>query len=451
MSAKNFINFHVLISHSPSCLNRDDMNMQKTAVFGGVNRVRVSSQSLKRAMRTCTYYAGALGTPSTRTRDLEKLIPIFTEELHGEFDSELIAKTMEIFVRAKSAEDESEENDEADETTAGDSAKSKKLAVAPWSVAEIRELCNIIQNVELDEKETEVIRRKLKTEEQFIEEAKAKNKKKGADEELTEKEIKSIKSKAAKQPSEQQLMDAALFEKQIKTVKTNAVAIRRALQSAVDIALSGRMATSGLMTSVDGAMAIAHAITTHAVEPQDVDWFTAVDDLTQDAGETGAGHLDTQQFSSGVFYRYASLNLKQLQVNLGLLPDMKASETGDSRQAALDIARHVFHMLATVVPSAKQQSFAAHNLADFAVVSFADQPISLANAFEEPVKRDRNGGFLKPSVTTLADYWTRINTAYGLDEKARAFSVQPEVKLGKAVACTALADLETWIANDGQG
>ena len=46
---KNFINFHVLISHSPSCLNRDDMNMQKSAVFGGERRVRISSQSLKRA------------------------------------------------------------------------------------------------------------------------------------------------------------------------------------------------------------------------------------------------------------------------------------------------------------------------------------------------------------------------------------------------------------------
>ena len=55
MTAKNFINFHVLISHSPSCLNRDDMNMQKTAVFGGMNRVRISSQSLKRAMRKSSY------------------------------------------------------------------------------------------------------------------------------------------------------------------------------------------------------------------------------------------------------------------------------------------------------------------------------------------------------------------------------------------------------------
>ncbi len=45
----NFINIHVLISHSPSCLNRDDMNMQKDAIFGGKRRVRISSQSLKRA------------------------------------------------------------------------------------------------------------------------------------------------------------------------------------------------------------------------------------------------------------------------------------------------------------------------------------------------------------------------------------------------------------------
>ena len=70
MTAKNFVNFHVLISHSPSCLNRDDMNMQKTAVFGGVNRVRISSQSLKRAMRTSDYHNATLGAPSVRTRDL---------------------------------------------------------------------------------------------------------------------------------------------------------------------------------------------------------------------------------------------------------------------------------------------------------------------------------------------------------------------------------------------
>jgi len=177
-----------------------------------------------------------------------------------------------------------------------------------------------------------------------------------------------------------------------------------------------------------------------------------VDDLTQDAGETGAGHLNTQQFSSGVFYRYASLNLKQLQVNLGLLANMKSPETAESRKRALNIARHVFHLLATVVPSAKQQSFAAHNLADFAVVSFADQPISLANAFEQPVKLDhkKEEGFLKPSIRTLALYWARMNHAYSLEEQARAFAVEEGIELGGKPALDSLAPMETWIANGGK-
>lgn len=419
MSAKNFINFHVLISHNPSCLNRDDMNMQKTAVFGGVNRVRISSQSLKRAMRTSDYYARHLGVPSIRTRELEKLIPIFAEKLKDEFDKTLVAKTMELFVRAKASEAEVDDSEDQDEGATADAGAAKKLAVAPWSVEEIRVLCGIVARVELSE------------------------------DEVSRAKIAAAKQKGRTKKTEQEFIDEALTKKRVKTVEGSIEQVRAAIGKTSDIALSGRMATSGLMTTVDGAMAIAHAITTHAVEPQDVDWFTAVDDLTADAGEKGAAYLDTQQFSSGVFYRYASLNLKQLQVNLGLLPDMKSAETADSRKAALEIARHVFHMLATVVPSAKQQSFAAHNLADFAVVSFADQPISLANAFEEPIRRDRNGGFLKPSVAALADYWTRINTGYGLDENARAFSVQPGVELN-GPASAVLADLEIWVAKDGK-
>jgi len=375
MSTQNFINFHVLISHSPSCLNRDDMNMQKTAVFGGVNRVRVSSQSLKRTMRTSDYHLSHLGEPSVRTRNLARLKDRMVEALKDRFDAKRVVQALE-WMSGKEG---------IGEGVTGD-------AVAPWAVDEVAHFCELIGEEGQDQKKLE------------------------------------------------------------KLIEKEAGPFRVAMSQAKDIALSGRMATSGLMSNmpVDGALAVAHAITTHAVEPQDVDWFTAVDDLTQDAGETGAGHLDTQQFSSGVFYRYASLNLKQLQVNLGLMPDMKGKETPESRKAALDMARHVLHMLATVVPSAKQQSFAAHNLADFAVVSFSDQPISLANAFEAPVQRDRNGGFLKPSITALADYWSRVHEAYGLDEKARAFALDKEVKLGDKKALDSLAKLEAWIAGDGK-
>src|SRR5437879_2444233 len=45
------IELHILQSFPVSCLNRDDVGAPKTAVFGGVNRARLSSQCLKRAIR----------------------------------------------------------------------------------------------------------------------------------------------------------------------------------------------------------------------------------------------------------------------------------------------------------------------------------------------------------------------------------------------------------------
>lgn len=45
------LELHILQSVPVSCLNRDDLNSPKTAVFGGVQRARVSSQSWKRAIR----------------------------------------------------------------------------------------------------------------------------------------------------------------------------------------------------------------------------------------------------------------------------------------------------------------------------------------------------------------------------------------------------------------
>lgn len=46
-----FVDFHVLQTVPPSCVNRDDTGSPKTAVYGGSVRARVSSQSWKHAMR----------------------------------------------------------------------------------------------------------------------------------------------------------------------------------------------------------------------------------------------------------------------------------------------------------------------------------------------------------------------------------------------------------------
>lgn len=363
---KNFINYHILISHSPSCLNRDDMNMQKSAVFGGERRVRISSQSLKRAMRKSDYYRQHLGEASIRTKKLDELTALLTKKLSGRFDADLLKKTVGLLAGKESV---------VDVATVGD-------AVAPWAVEEVAWFCEQVQQ--------------------------------GVAQGLDEKGLG-------------------------KAMKNETEAMRRALASGVDIALAGRMATSGLMNElgkVVGSLAVAHAISTHSVD-SDIDWFTAVDDLQ----ELGSGHLDTQEFSSGVFYRYASLNLKQLQENIG----------NASREKALEIAAHLLHMLATVVPSAKQQTFAAHNLADLALVSFSDLPVSLANAFEKPVRPYNGSGFREPSIRALHAYWEQVHKGYGLNERCGEFLLgDGEISEGIAVKET-LDKLKTWVRANGEG
>ena len=46
-----YVDFHVIQTVPPSCVNRDDTARPKTATYGGVTRARVSSQSWKHAIR----------------------------------------------------------------------------------------------------------------------------------------------------------------------------------------------------------------------------------------------------------------------------------------------------------------------------------------------------------------------------------------------------------------
>ncbi|ACS87346.1 type I-E CRISPR-associated protein Cas7/Cse4/CasC [Musicola paradisiaca] len=66
-----FIQLHFLTAYAPANLNRDDTGRPKTAIVGGVERLRVSSQSLKRAWRTSDVFENALGEHiGKRTRRL---------------------------------------------------------------------------------------------------------------------------------------------------------------------------------------------------------------------------------------------------------------------------------------------------------------------------------------------------------------------------------------------
>jgi CRISPR system Cascade subunit CasC len=66
-----FVQLHLLVSYPPANLNRDDSGQPKTARMGGSERLRVSSQSLKRAWRTSELFQQALGgSVGTRTKRL---------------------------------------------------------------------------------------------------------------------------------------------------------------------------------------------------------------------------------------------------------------------------------------------------------------------------------------------------------------------------------------------
>jgi len=66
----NLIELHILQSFPVTCLNRDDVGSPKSATFGGSQRARVSSQSLKRATRLLARDIAPSGFEGIRSRYL---------------------------------------------------------------------------------------------------------------------------------------------------------------------------------------------------------------------------------------------------------------------------------------------------------------------------------------------------------------------------------------------
>ena len=69
-----YIDFHVLQTVPPSCINRDDAGTPKTAVYGGTTRARISSQAWKRAIRLRFMERLPEGQVGKRTKDVLGLL-----------------------------------------------------------------------------------------------------------------------------------------------------------------------------------------------------------------------------------------------------------------------------------------------------------------------------------------------------------------------------------------
>ena len=319
-----FVQLHLLTSYPPSNLNRDDLGNPKTARLGGVERLRVSSQSLKRAWRTSEFFQQALaGSIGTRTKRLG-------------------VEAFEALSKAGVAEKQARE-------WAGQIAKVFG-AVKKDNPLEIEQLVHV-----------------------------------APEERATLNALITTLAKEKRAPSEEEL-DTLLHA-----------------QTAVDIAMFGRMLASKTDHNGEAAVQVAHAIGVHASAIED-DYFTAVDDLNQN--EPGAAHIGESGFAAAVFYQYLCIDRDLLKKNLGGDEALTAKALRALAQAAL-----------TVGPSGKQNSYASRAYAHYALAEKGtQQPRSLSLAFVKPVT---GADYASEAVEVLERVRDNMDKVYGTCAESR--------------------------------
>jgi len=154
---------------------------------------------------------------------------------------------------------------------------------------------------------------------------------------------------------------------------------------ALDIALFGRMVAKAAVLNVEAAASFAHAISTHRVS-NEVEFFTALDDM---ADEPGSAHMGSLEYNAATYYRYISLDVGQLAETLGNY-DLKLAVEAFTK--ALFIA----------VPSARQTTQSGASPWEFAKV-LVRRGQRLQVPFETPIMA-KGRGYCEPSIEALKAY-----------------------------------------------
>ena len=87
-----YVDIHAIQTVPPSCVNRDDTGRPKTAIYGGANRARVSSQSWKHAMREYFKEIFSEEQLGMRTKYITALVAEEIKKLSPETDDAKAAK-----------------------------------------------------------------------------------------------------------------------------------------------------------------------------------------------------------------------------------------------------------------------------------------------------------------------------------------------------------------------
>lgn len=257
-----FLDIHALHTLPYSNVNRDGLGSPKSCPYGGVQRIRVSSQSWKRAARLAVEHQ--IEAPTVRTRQIASAVrDLLVQQGWATDDARRAGRAI---VQAYGLEPA----DDNDITNVLLWLPSTVVTDLAQLAGQHRDLVTQLPLPELDDK--------------------------GKPKRLSKEE----RSKRA------ETLQAA--------VSSMAGPVTEILnRRSPTIALLGRMLADTPDHTVDGATQVAHAFTVHEAAP-DFDYFTAVDDL---ASNSGAGHLATAEFATGTFYRYCTVNVGQLIDQLG--------------------------------------------------------------------------------------------------------------------------------------
>ncbi|MCL4466182.1 MAG: type I-E CRISPR-associated protein Cas7/Cse4/CasC [Chloroflexi bacterium] len=355
-----FVELHVLQNFAPSNLNRDETGVPKNCQFGGHDRARISSQCLKRTAREGFDLLGLI-PPENRAvrakglaiRVADLLVPRgedATPEQTTAWD-----EAMRLAVQAIGCCGLKED----------DQRKGELQYVVPLAVTTVKRLAEVCR----------------KHREPLLLLAEGSGRRGNQPRGNIPPELLAA-SKVIKKE-----VDPLLFGDKI-----------------ADIALFGRMVADRPEKNVDGACQVAHAISTHEVG-EEFDFFTAVDELKGPESK-GAAMMDTTQFNSACYYRYANVDLRQLAKQLGDDPELAKATLETFLSASI-----------SAVPTGKQHGTAAQCQPSFVfLVARVKGLWSLANAFLKPVQPDQEWDLMENSIRALDTYWGRLTDMYGEDD-----------------------------------
>lgn len=363
MKLPRFLQIHTLHNYPAALLNRDDAGLAKRLPYGDAIRTRISSQCLKRHWRVAedAFALKNLDVPmAVRSRETPRLIK---ERLMAAGVTEPLAQLSVEGLRAAGLLDKAKELKGQDALATG-----QAVLLGYAEIEYLVQRCAALASEHTEEKA-------LKT-------------------------------------------AIANF---LKEEKKNIEAMR--LGCGLESALFGRMVTSNVLASRDAAIYVAHAFTVHEAQVEN-DYFTVVDDLLQEAGETGSAGIFDTELASGLYYGYLVVDVPQLVANLeGIEIKDWASATPEQRSLAGRVVQHLLHLVATVSPGAKRGSTAPFEWAKFMLVEAGDwQPRSLAGAFQNALST-RQPGLRQAAVQRLSDEIARLDAAYGAPLARRYLSV----------------------------